>query len=56
MPKKKIVQIQEGFIPVRRKKGYQPSQGNIDTSKPPRGGSGVPQKPQTDSGKKSNKD
>lgn len=24
------------------KKGYQPTQGNLDTSKPPKGGSGVP--------------
>lgn len=56
MSKKKITHIQEGFAPIRRKKGHQPSQGNIDISKPPRGGSGVPQKPQTDSGKKSNKD
>ncbi len=23
------------------KKGYQPTQGNLDTSKPPKGGSGV---------------
>lgn len=26
-------------IPIR--KGYQPTQGNLDTSKPPKGGSGV---------------
>jgi len=26
-------------IPI--KKGYQPTQGNLDTSKPPKGGSGV---------------
>lgn len=56
MPQKKVVQIQEGFMPIRREKGYKPTRGNLDTSKPPTGGSGVPQKPQTDSGKKSNKD
>ena len=45
--------VQEGYKPIPGKKGYQPNQGNLDTSNPPTGGSGVPSKPQTDSGKTS---
>jgi len=46
-------QVDEGYKPTPRKKGYQPSQGNLDTTNPPTGGSGVPSKPQTDSDKTS---
>ena len=32
------------------KKGYQPTSGNLDGSKPPQGGSGVPSGPISDTG------
>jgi len=31
-------------------KGYQPIRGKLDTSNPPRGGSGIPSKPSRDIG------
>ena len=36
---KKEIPLKEGYKPIE--KGYQPTQGNLDTSKPPQGGSGV---------------
>jgi len=45
--KKQVVQIQEGFQPV--KKGHQPIKGDLNTANPPQGGSGVPLKPSTSS-------
>ena len=38
---------ERGYQPY--KKGHQPTQGTLDTSKPPQGGSGVPQKPNSSS-------
>jgi hypothetical protein len=38
------------------KKGYQPIQDNLDTSKPPKGGSGVPSKSSSDTKKANKKD
>lgn len=35
--------IEEGYRPF--KKGYQPTQGNLDTTDPPQGGSGVHSEP-----------
>ena len=40
--------------PVEFEEGYQPTQGNLDNSKPPQGGSGVPSTTPSDS-KKSDK-
>ena len=45
--------IYEGYRP--QKKGYQPTEGNLDTSNPPNGGSGVPAKVQSNNGQDSNK-
>jgi len=43
--------IEEGYQPF--KKGYRPTQGNLDTTNPPRGGSGIPSEPsKTGSNKK----
>ena len=36
----KVVPLREGYQPEKR--GYQPTQGNLEASNPPRGGSGVP--------------
>jgi len=47
--------VQEGYKPIPTRKGYRPSRGNLDTSNPPTGGSGVPSKSQTDTGKTSKK-
>ena len=52
---KKKEKVEEGYQPNQRKKGYQPSTGDLDTANPPQGGSGVPEKPQTDKDKQSNK-
>jgi hypothetical protein len=37
--------LREGYNPL--KKGYSPNKGNLDASKPPQGGTGVPKKPNT---------
>jgi hypothetical protein len=43
--------IEEGYQPF--KKGYRPTQENLDTTDPPRGGSGVSSEPsKNDSNKK----
>ena len=34
--------LNEGYVPF--KKGHQPKEGNLDSSNPPLGGSGVPSK------------
>jgi hypothetical protein len=39
--------IRGGYSPERR--GYQPTEGNLDVSNPPQGGSGVPQTPSSSS-------
>jgi len=36
--------FRDGYQP-KDKRGYRPTQGNLDNSKPPQGGSGVPSKP-----------
>lgn len=53
-PKKEVV-LEEGYQPI--KKGHQPTQGNLDASNPPQGGSGVPSGPAANRGenKKANK-
>ena len=43
--------IEKGYQPQKR--GYQPSQGKLDLTKPPEGGSGVPPKNQSEQGNKS---
>jgi len=45
--------IEEGYKPF--KKGYQPTQGNLDTTNPPRGGSGVPAGPSRNDNDKKDK-
>jgi len=45
-----------GFRPITIKKGYRPTQGNLDTSNPPRGGSGVPSNSLKDNGKADKKE
>jgi len=37
-------------------KGYQPTQGNLDSSNPPQGGSGVPSSSSSDTKKNNKKD
>ncbi|MBS1258965.1 MAG: hypothetical protein MAG551_02029 [Candidatus Scalindua arabica] len=44
---KKEIPLKEEYQPIE--KGYQPTQGNIDTSKPPQGGSGVASDTSTES-------
>lgn len=41
--------IRGGYSPEKR--GYQPTEGNLDVSNPPQGGSGVPQTPSSNSEK-----
>lgn len=41
--------VNDGYQPLE--KGYQPSSGSLESSKPPQGGSGVPSKSQTKSSK-----
>ena len=50
----KEVPLQEGYQPFKR--GYKPTQGNLDTSNPPQGGSGVPSSSSSDSDKADKED
>ena len=45
----KVIPLRESYQPI--KKSYQPAQGNLNPTKPPQGGSGVPPKPPVDNGK-----
>jgi len=49
----KKVPIEEGYQPF--KKGYQPTQENLDTTNPPRGGSGVASETSKDENDEKNK-
>lgn len=51
---KKEVPLQEGHQPI--KKGYQPTQGQLDISNPPQGGTGVPPSSSSENGKADKKD
>lgn len=49
-----IQDLREGYQPL--KKGLQTTQGNLDSSNPPQGGSGVPSKTSNEYSKNDKKD